>query len=152
MHRTFLVLGCALALGACAHGRDGTQVTTTRTPVTTSTVRTTSAEAPAAPAKSPAGVVPPEASPNEPAVVAETPAESARQREADRTIATKIRQAVVADESLAPAMENVQIVSKDGRVVLRGTVPSVGDRARLEAKARTVPGVVSVTNEIGIQR
>lgn len=159
------VLGYVVVLAlvaACGHrnrdANDATRVVVSRTDDRASSTTTTGAASPAAASTAPArrsdtiGVVPPVGTPNAPAAAASDPSASAREKDTDRTIASKIRQQIVADQAMAPVMQNVQVVSKDGHVLLRGQVANDGDRALIEAKARAVEGVVSVENKIDVVR
>jgi len=63
----------------------------------------------------------------------------------DATLAQLVRQAIAA---LGVDVENLGVFVDRGHVLLRGRSPSLNDRRRVEAAARSVSGVLSVTNEI----
>ena len=71
--------------------------------------------------------------------------------EAERTITQKIRQAVMADGALSFTAKNVKIITQGTRVTLRGPVKSDQERANIEAKARAIPGVKEVVNQIEVK-
>ncbi len=50
--------------------------------------------------------------------------------EADRTLTQRVRQAVVADESLSTNAHNIKIISVDGVVTLRGPVNSAEEKKK----------------------
>lgn len=52
----------------------------------------------------------------------------------------KIRRAIVADDSLSVSAHNVTIVTRDGKVTLRGDVRSVQEKATVAAKAVAAAG------------
>jgi len=60
----------------------------------------------------------------------------------------KIRKAVVSDKSLSTAAHNVNIISQDGVVVLRGEVRSEDEKKAVEDKATEFAGAGKVTNEL----
>lgn len=63
----------------------------------------------------------------------------------DETLAQLVRQAISA---LGVSIENLSVFVDHGHVLLRGHSQSLDDRRRVEAAARSVSGVLSVTNEI----
>jgi len=60
--------------------------------------------------------------------------------ESDRKITRDIRQAVMSDSSLSFTAKNVKIITRDGKVTLRGSVKSAAERTAIEAAARRVVG------------
>jgi len=74
------------------------------------------------------------------------------EKEADVMLTQKIRQAVVADDSLSTNAKNVKIVTIDGAVTLRGPVDSVAERTRIEQLARQIAGPKNVTNQIELNK
>jgi len=71
---------------------------------------------------------------------------------ADRAVTQKIRQALVADDSLSTDAKNVKIVTNGGAVTLRGPVDSASERATVESKARAVAGSATVQNQLEVAR
>lgn len=69
---------------------------------------------------------------------------SARDVEITRTV----RDAVTDDDSLSTYAHNVKIITRDGRVVLRGPVRSAAEKAKVEAVARRVAGAPNVTSDL----
>ena len=70
--------------------------------------------------------------------------------EADRTLTQKVRQAVMADDSLSTTAHNIKIISVDGIVTLRGPVNSAKEKANIEAKAQQIAGATKVDNQLEI--
>jgi lipid-binding SYLF domain-containing protein/osmotically-inducible protein OsmY len=73
------------------------------------------------------------------------------ENKADREITASIRRAVVADKSLSTNAHNVKIITSNGMVTLRGSVKSAQEKAAIEAKAKQVAGVQSVTNQLEVE-
>jgi osmotically-inducible protein OsmY len=59
---------------------------------------------------------------------------------ADVEMTAKVRRAIVEDDELSVAAHNVTIVTRDGKVTLRGDVDSLEEKAAVAAKAQTVTG------------
>jgi hyperosmotically inducible protein len=70
--------------------------------------------------------------------------------EADRTLTQRVRQAVVADDSLSTTAHNVKIITIDGVVTLRGPVNSAKEKANIDAKAQQIAGATKVKNHLEI--
>jgi hyperosmotically inducible periplasmic protein len=70
--------------------------------------------------------------------------------EADRTLTQRIRQAVVADDSLSTTAHNVKIITANGVVTLRGPVNSAKEKATIDAKAQQIAGATKVKNQLEI--
>jgi osmotically-inducible protein OsmY len=70
--------------------------------------------------------------------------------EADRTLTQRIRQAVVADDSLSTNAHNVKIITVNGVVTLRGPVNSAQEKANIDAKAQHIAGATKVNNQLEI--
>ena len=60
--------------------------------------------------------------------------------EADRKTTQQIRQAVVDDKTLSFTAKNVKIITKDGKVTLRGPVKNSAEKATIDSIARKVAG------------
>jgi hyperosmotically inducible periplasmic protein len=83
--------------------------------------------------------------------VTEPTADQAKNTLSDRETMRRIRQAVVADHSLSTYAHNVKIISKSGRVTLKGPVHTEDEKKTIEAKATEVAGNGNVTNEITVK-
>lgn len=70
--------------------------------------------------------------------------------EADRTLTQRVRQAVVADDSLSTNAHNVKIITVNGVVTLRGPVNSTKEKATIDAKAQQIAGATKVNNQLEI--
>ena len=69
---------------------------------------------------------------------------------ADRTTTQKIRQAVVADDSLSTNGHNVKIITVNGVVTLRGPVKDEAERKTIGAMAVQVAGADKVQNHLDV--
>jgi osmotically-inducible protein OsmY len=72
--------------------------------------------------------------------------------EADRTLTQRIRQAVVADDTLSTNGKNVKIITVNGVVTLRGPVDSDSERNRVVAIAEQIAGKKNVANQLELNR
>ena len=68
----------------------------------------------------------------------------------DRELARKIRVALHDDKSLSTYAHNIKIISRDGRVTLKGPVRSEEEKTAIETKATEIAGTGNVTNELEI--
>jgi hypothetical protein len=69
---------------------------------------------------------------------------------ADRETTTQIRSSIIKDKSLSTYSHNVKIITRNGKVTLKGPVRSDDEKANIEAKAAAVAGAANVTNELTI--
>lgn len=73
------------------------------------------------------------------------------ERDVDRTLIQRIRQAIVADESLSTTAKNVKITMIDGVVTLRGPVHSLQEKGSIAATAQHIAGTNNVDNQLEIK-
>ncbi len=69
----------------------------------------------------------------------------------DRETMQKIRKSIVDDKSLSTYAHNVKVISKNGKVTLKGPVRSEEEKRTVEQKAVEVAGAGNVTNDITIK-
>ena len=69
---------------------------------------------------------------------------------ADLDLTQRVRQAVVADESLSTNAHNVKIITSNGVVTLRGPVNSTKEKANIDAKAQQIAGATKVDSQLEI--
>jgi osmotically-inducible protein OsmY len=69
----------------------------------------------------------------------------------DRDIMQKIRKALMDDTSLSSDVKNVKVSAQNGKVTLKGTVPSEEDKKSVEQKATDIAGPGNVTNELTVK-
>jgi hyperosmotically inducible periplasmic protein len=72
--------------------------------------------------------------------------------QADLKVTSAIRKALMDIDDLSTNAENIKIITVGGVVTLRGPVESLAEKAKIEAAARSVAGVQSVTNELEVKR
>jgi osmotically-inducible protein OsmY len=72
--------------------------------------------------------------------------------QSDLDITKRIRQAVMGDKSLSFTAKNVKIITRDGKVVLRGPVNSADERASIAAAAQKVAGAGNVDNQLEVKK
>jgi osmotically-inducible protein OsmY len=70
--------------------------------------------------------------------------------EADMVVTRDVRESLLGDPSLSFTAKSVTIVTRDGRVTLRGMVNTIQERGAIERIARQAPGVRQVDNELGV--
>ena len=75
-----------------------------------------------------------------------------KENQSDREITQRIRKAVVGDDSLSFSAKNVKIITRDGKVTLRGAVKTDQERSSIERAATTVAGPTSVVNQLEVSK
>jgi len=78
-----------------------------------------------------------------------TPADQSS-NEADVELTRRIREAVVADESLSTNAHNIKIITINGMVTLRGPVGSDTERSKIVATAQQLAGKTKVNSQLEI--
>lgn len=77
-------------------------------------------------------------------------ADQQMQNESDLEITRKIRKGLTDDKSLSTYAKNVKIISRQGKVTLRGPVNTAEERMKVETFASSVAGMANITNEIEV--
>ena len=67
-------------------------------------------------------------------------------------VTQQIRQALMADDSLSFTAKNVKIITRNGKVTLRGPVNSEDERSRIEAAAQKIAGAAQVDNQLEVKK
>ena len=80
-----------------------------------------------------------------------TTSDDQAERAADRTLIQRIRQAIVADESLSTTAKNVKVMMINGVVTLRGPVHSLQEKGSIAATAQHIAGTNNVDNQLEIK-
>src|ERR1051326_9064330 len=75
-------------------------------------------------------------------------ADQQKNNETDLKITQDIRRSIMKDKGLSTYAHNVKVITENGNVTLRGTVPSAQEKAAIEGKADEVAGTKHVKNEI----
>jgi hypothetical protein len=70
--------------------------------------------------------------------------------ETDRTLNQNIHLALNADSALSASAKNVHFNTDNGKVTLKGTVPTEKDKKDIEAKVEKMTGVKDVDNQLQI--
>jgi hyperosmotically inducible periplasmic protein len=65
---------------------------------------------------------------------------------ADRNTSKQIRSAIYKDHSLSTYAHNIKVITRDGKVTLKGPVRTEDEKAAIAAKAAGVVGAENVTN------
>lgn len=68
--------------------------------------------------------------------------------EADVTVTREIRQALMDESALSMTAKNVKVITREGKVTLRGPVAGADERSRIEAIAVRIAGMGNVTNQL----
>lgn len=66
----------------------------------------------------------------------------------DITITRNIRRALIKDKSLSVEAHNVTIITKDGKVTLKGRVESPAEKQTVESAANNVAGAGNVDDQL----
>jgi osmotically-inducible protein OsmY len=72
--------------------------------------------------------------------------------DSDRQLTSRIRESIVADDQLSTKAKNVEIISKNGAVTLRGPVGTAAEKSRVATHAQNQAGAKRVNNEIEVTR
>ncbi len=70
----------------------------------------------------------------------------------DVTITRDIRRAVIKDKSLSTEAHNVTIITKDGKVTLKGRVKSDAEKQTVESAATNVAGAGNVDDQLSVSQ
>jgi hyperosmotically inducible protein len=73
------------------------------------------------------------------------------ENEADRGITQKVRQSLMGDAALSTNAQNVKVITRNGKVTLRGVVASQAEKGDIEAKAKAVPGVFECDDQLEVK-
>lgn len=79
-------------------------------------------------------------------------ADQQKNNQTDLETTRQIRKALVADKSLSTYAHNVKVVTRNGKVTLKGPVRSEDEKKAVEAKAVEVAGASNVTNQISVAK
>ena len=79
-----------------------------------------------------------------------TNADQQKMNPADRDTTKQIRSALMKDKSLSTYAHNIKIITRDGKVTLKGPVHSEDEKASIEAKAASVAGADNVSNQLTV--
>jgi hyperosmotically inducible periplasmic protein len=68
----------------------------------------------------------------------------------DVELTRQIRRAIVADKSLSTNAHNIKIITRAGKVTLKGPVRNENEKSTVAAKATEIAGSGNVTNQISV--
>lgn len=131
--KLFAVLACALALAACKKNENENEQGTTQT---------TGANVPNADNT--------KLNERDRSGTTALPRDQSNSSE-DIDITARIRKMLVADGNLSMDAKNVKIITRDGSVVLRGTVKDDTEKKAVQDHATHVQGVKNVDNELDVK-
>jgi hyperosmotically inducible protein len=77
-------------------------------------------------------------------------ADQQKMNNTDRDITKKIRRALHSDDSLSTYAHNVKIITRNGKVTLKGPVRSEEEKGKVAMDATMVAGEGNVSNEITV--
>ncbi len=69
---------------------------------------------------------------------------------ADVDTTRKIRQAIVADKALSTNAHNVKVITRGGKVTLKGPVKTDEEKHAVEVKAAEIAGAANVTSQVSV--
>jgi osmotically-inducible protein OsmY len=72
--------------------------------------------------------------------------------EADREVTRQIRQALLAPPELSTNAKNIKVITQNGKVTLRGLVDSQSEKDDVATRAREVPGLMELDNQLEVKR
>ena len=133
------VLFCLPLLVVCGCSKETTTHAADKSKTTTTTTTPPANKPPAASAPTPAN--------NPPSGSNIGTAESA----ADRELADRVRKALRDDEELSDTAMHVSVSVKDGKVTLRGNVPTQDDKKAIVTTIKAMPGVTNVDDQLEVR-
>lgn len=74
------------------------------------------------------------------------------ENDSDVKLTQQVRKAIVDNDSLSFSAKNVTVVSRDGTVTLRGTVPSLRERNLVIEAAKSRAGVLHVVDQLEVSK
>lgn len=78
-------------------------------------------------------------------------ADQQKENEADRALTQKIRKSITDTDGMSTYARNVKIVSRDGKVTLRGPVRTDAEKRQIESIAKTAAGESNVVSELEVK-
>ena len=79
-------------------------------------------------------------------------ADQQKNSKVDLETTQQIRKALMADKSLSTYAHNVKVVTRNGKVTLKGPVRSDDEKKAVETKAAEVAGAGNVTNQLAVAK
>ncbi len=77
-------------------------------------------------------------------------ADQQKNNKTDLEITRDIRKALMADKSLSTYAHNVKVITRDGKVTLKGPVRSAEEKQTVETKAADVAGAANIINQVSV--
>jgi hypothetical protein len=69
---------------------------------------------------------------------------------ADLERSQQIRRAITSDKTLSTYAHNIKVITKNGKVTLRGPVRDEAEKVAVEAKATSIAGAANVVSEVTV--
>jgi osmotically-inducible protein OsmY len=79
-------------------------------------------------------------------------ADQQKNNKADLETTRQIRKALTADSSLSTYAHNVKVITRNGKVTLKGPVRSEDEKHTIVAKATEIAGAANVTDQLSIAK
>jgi len=79
-------------------------------------------------------------------------ADQQKNNKGDLETTRQIRKALTDDKSLSTYAHNIKVITRNGKVTLKGPVRSADEKKAVEAKAAEVAGAANVTNQISVAK
>jgi osmotically-inducible protein OsmY len=77
-------------------------------------------------------------------------AEQQKMNPSDRETTQQIRSALMKEKSLSTYAHNIKVITRDGKVTLKGPVRSEGEKNEVAAKAASIADAGNVTDEMTV--
>jgi osmotically-inducible protein OsmY len=78
-------------------------------------------------------------------------ADQQAENQGDRDLARKIRKSIMDDKNLSTYARNIEVITRNGTVTLRGPVRTDDEKSAIEAKAVEIAGATNVKSEITVK-
>ena len=79
-----------------------------------------------------------------------TTADQQKMNSTDRATTQKIRAEIMKDKALSTYAHNIKVITRDGKVTLKGPVRTPEEKSAVEGKAASVAGESNVTSQLEI--
>jgi hyperosmotically inducible periplasmic protein len=77
-------------------------------------------------------------------------ADDQKNNRTDLQLTQEIRKALVADKSLSTYAHNIKVITRRGKVTLKGPVNTADEKKAIELKAAEIAGPANITNQLSV--